>query len=375
MNFLQCSSFLTICAVQQPCNIAAPPWLKSQLVSLFRAMWALARHQEEEAESLPSEEEDAIVAAAPQKSRPMPRTSLTPTAALRREWMQPPVAVTPDQDEAKDKDKPKNTRYSQKGPPQRKSPASSTMKLAAGGARVVAAAEAASQDLQSAPKTIGQAAKELAEELHGSSPANHADNGKKKPVVKAKKSIPGQDEGSGSGPAPEKGGRKRKNLPDQVLGEVKDPGGSPSSSPVEVQGEESTSSTPGKKVKKQKKLKRSLSFQSPKAKQAARPSPRSGDKKPRAPRGSVGTFAGHRPPKDPTKLEIFEEMKKEYYRSRAEAVAPDSQEVRKVSNLQKVYFSVMQKKMKELASEGVLSADRMRMAAAAWRAHDPSDSP
>ena len=127
MNFLQCSSFLTICAVQQPCNIAAPPWLKSQLVSLFRAMWALARHQEGEAESLPSEEEDAIVAAAPQKSRPMPRTSLTPTAALRREWMQPPVAVTPDQDEAKDKDKPKNTRYSQKGPPHRKSPASSTI--------------------------------------------------------------------------------------------------------------------------------------------------------------------------------------------------------------------------------------------------------
>mgnify|MGYP001283512052 CR=1 FL=1 len=69
----------------------------------------------------------------------------------------------------------------------------------------------------------------------------------------------------------------------------------------------------GEKVKKQKKLKRSLSFQSPKAKQAARSSPRSGDKKPRAPRGSVGTFAGHRPPKDPTKLEIFEEMEKESY--------------------------------------------------------------
>ena len=94
----------------------------------------------------------------------------------------------------------------------------------------------------------------------------------------------------------------------------------------------------------------------------------------RAARGTAGTFAGRRPPTDPIKLQIFLDMKEDYYRWLAEARASKhantkpSQPDRNFTGQQHDYWNFMQKKMTALAAEGVAGGERMKLAAQAWKA-------
>lgn len=117
-------------------------------------------------------------------------------------------------------------------------------------------------------------------------------------------------------------------------------------------------------------------------------SPRSGDKQPRAQRGTAGTFGGHRPPKNAEKRKIFEEMREEYYKSRAAVLGSDDptsgSEVRgsapgvrkrgpsgrNTTKNQQQFLAFMKKEMSELAAKGIPGAERMRTAASAWQAHE-----
>jgi len=102
------------------------------------------------------------------------------------------------------------------------------------------------------------------------------------------------------------------------------------------------------------------------------PSNRKG-KRQRAPRGSAGTFAGHRPPKSPARLEAFEALKAEYLKAQEVARAlrktddKKSSKKRRLSDNQLAYFAFMKAKMSELAAGGVPGPDRMKQAAMAWQ--------
>ena len=113
-------------------------------------------------------------------------------------------------------------------------------------------------------------------------------------------------------------------------------------------------------------------LQGPESQALGEDTPQKG-KKPRAKRGTVGTFAGYRPPKDPEKLELFQQMKAEYYtsleasRPSGPQCRPSSKDGRHLTDNQKAYHSFMKSKMSELAKEGVEGPERMKAAAAAWR--------
>ena len=85
----------------------------------------------------------------------------------------------------------------------------------------------------------------------------------------------------------------------------------------------------------------------------------------RRPPGSVGTFAGRRPPKDPKKLEVFLGMKRIYQESMQQK---GSKKAKTASEGQLTYWNFMQGEMARLAAAGVAGGDRMRQAAVAWRA-------
>ena len=86
------------------------------------------------------------------------------------------------------------------------------------------------------------------------------------------------------------------------------------------------------------------------------PKPRSADKKPRAERGTAGTFAGRRPPKDAEKLAQYEMMKADYKKVQAEIQSSG----KKISLSQSAYWTHMKKK---LDADGPCSP-RTRFAAA-----------
>ena len=93
----------------------------------------------------------------------------------------------------------------------------------------------------------------------------------------------------------------------------------------------------------------------------------------------VGTFAGRRCPTDASKRKEFDELKAHYLQARWEAVttkeetsgrktSSKAKKERKFTENQSKYWAVMKKRMHELASEGVPGPERMRKAAAEWRA-------
>ena len=89
------------------------------------------------------------------------------------------------------------------------------------------------------------------------------------------------------------------------------------------------------------------------------------DKKPRAPRGSAGTFAGRRPPTGKAPLELFLMMKKEYQADVATRGAGGPPGPKKGSIAQEAYWRHMMKHMKQHA-EGSRQ-EKFRDAVAAWR--------
>ena len=86
------------------------------------------------------------------------------------------------------------------------------------------------------------------------------------------------------------------------------------------------------------------------------PKPRSADKKTRAERGTAGTFAGRRPPKDADQLLQFEMMKADYKKMQAEITGSG----KKISLSQSNYWAEMKKKLDEAAP----GSPRSRFAAA-----------
>ena len=96
--------------------------------------------------------------------------------------------------------------------------------------------------------------------------------------------------------------------------------------------------------------------------------------------GTAGTFAGRRPPVNGKKQADFDELKAHYLQARLEAVKTGEEPSGSSSSTSKVkvkrrfspnqekYWTAMKKRMQELAQVGVPGADRMRMAAADWKA-------
>ena len=89
------------------------------------------------------------------------------------------------------------------------------------------------------------------------------------------------------------------------------------------------------------------------------------DKKLRAARGSVGTFAGRRPPKGKAQLELFLMMKKEYEADVATRRAGGAPLPKKGSMAQEAYWAHLMKHMKQQA-EGS-QQEKFQAAVAAWR--------
>ena len=79
--------------------------------------------------------------------------------------------------------------------------------------------------------------------------------------------------------------------------------------------------------------------------------------KKRAAPNTKGTFAGRRPPKDRFKLQIFNEMKEVYLKTRPDVVPSDAKnngtKSRVASPGQQAYWTFMSKKMAELGKEGI----------------------
>ena len=92
--------------------------------------------------------------------------------------------------------------------------------------------------------------------------------------------------------------------------------------------------------------------------------------KKRAAPNTRGTFAGRRPPKDPFKLQIFNEMKEVYLKTRPDVVPSDAKnngnKSRVASPGQQAYWTFMSKKMAELGKEGITGQDRVMLATKAW---------
>lgn len=122
----------------------------------------------------------------------------------------------------------------------------------------------------------------------------------------------------------------------------------------------------------------------PKAKAEAKGKAK-GKAKAKAAPGTAGTFAGRRPPASAQKRAHFDEMKAHYLQARLEAVetkeeasgsssSTSTQKTkRKFSPNQEKYWAAMQKRMSELARAGVPGAERMRIAAADWKASLPDE--
>ena len=90
----------------------------------------------------------------------------------------------------------------------------------------------------------------------------------------------------------------------------------------------------------------------------------------RAKYGTQLTFAGRRPPKDPVKRKLFDDIRMEYYRQK--------EQDRKMGRSGRIYsenkyHKFMKLKMQELACNGVSGwnkgAERMRRAASPWSEH------
>ena len=101
--------------------------------------------------------------------------------------------------------------------------------------------------------------------------------------------------------------------------------------------------------------------------------------KPKAKAKDKGTFAGRRCPADANKKKEFDELKAHYLQARLDAVSTKEEpsgtktstkgkKQRKFTEKQSQYWAVMKKRMKELAEEGVPGPERMRIAAAEWKA-------
>lgn len=73
--------------------------------------------------------------------------------------------------------------------------------------------------------------------------------------------------------------------------------------------------------------------------------PRSADKFPRKKRGSAGTFAGRRPPKDPDLFTAFQEMKDSFHEEKLQKVQKKQCKERNVSS--SVYMTFMKEEMKK----------------------------
>ena len=131
------------------------------------------------------------------------------------------------------------------------------------------------------------------------------------------------------------------------------------------------------KAQGKSKAKAKAAVQGPQVRDA-QPKPKA---KAKAASGSAGTFAGRRPPTNPASRSKFDELKAHYMQARLETLNQEAEDqetgrpspkeqrkVRKFSENQKKYWSSMKSRMKALAEAGVPGADRMRMAAADWRA-------
>ena len=104
-----------------------------------------------------------------------------------------------------------------------------------------------------------------------------------------------------------------------------------------------------------------------------------GKAKAKASPGESGTFAGRRPPADAKKRAHFDELKAHYLQARLEAVKSQEEvsgnktqkpkQIRKFSDNQEKYWKSMKIRMQELANAGVAGPERMRIAAADWKAH------
>ena len=100
--------------------------------------------------------------------------------------------------------------------------------------------------------------------------------------------------------------------------------------------------------------------------------------KPKVARGTAGTFAGRRPPANAAKRAEFDELKAVYLQARLEAVSTKQEASgkkkkkgkvpRKFSPNQEKYWDSMRSRMHELARAGVPGPERMRIAAAEWKA-------
>lgn len=90
----------------------------------------------------------------------------------------------------------------------------------------------------------------------------------------------------------------------------------------------------------------------------------------RAAPGTQGTFAGRRPPKDPVKLAIFNEIKEAYLTTRSQVCGSNESGLKGKKEStpgQEKYWTFMHAKMSELSKEGITGGERMRQAAAAWK--------
>ena len=104
-----------------------------------------------------------------------------------------------------------------------------------------------------------------------------------------------------------------------------------------------------------------------------------GKAKAKAQARDMGTFAGRRPPTNPAKRARFDELKAHYLQAHLDTKKSEeevsstktkvSKKPRKFSENQEKYWKSMQVRMVELANAGVAGADRMRIAAADWKAN------
>ena len=97
--------------------------------------------------------------------------------------------------------------------------------------------------------------------------------------------------------------------------------------------------------------------------------------KARAPRGAAGTFAGLRPPQCPHQRANFEALQQTYLQARLQALDSEKDapvgagsKRRTFSHTQQEYIQTMGSNTQELARVGVLGPERMRLAAADWKA-------
>ena len=113
------------------------------------------------------------------------------------------------------------------------------------------------------------------------------------------------------------------------------------------------------------------------AKAKAKADAKKADTKSRAKHGTAGTFAGRRPPTNPMKRKVFDQMKASYLNLRLHGLSDEvltggaarpGKKARAQSVNQQAFIKHMQKRMAELAKAGVLGSERVRTASAEWQA-------